>query len=161
MNPLKWFWDILILSKLNLERKREVAGRRFFIWGTMLLVYVCLVKAGGILRIFDCFISVRIYRYIWCLGSSFIGFGMIVFETTKIPEKKEKDIFPSYFLYYPVLVTVISSLIMGLLHTNKFTMPSPSFYYLAFGLCFSLSFLVDKYWNYFDALLKRLGVIAK
>ena len=53
---------------------------------------------------------------------------------------------PSYLVYYPVLLAVISAIIFSILHIFEST-SGFVFYYFSFSLCFILSYLVDQFWN--------------
>ena len=50
--------------------------------------------------------SYNFYRFIWCLSSSAIGFSFLVFQL----RFDLRSPLPSYLVYYPVLLIVISAI---------------------------------------------------
>jgi len=57
--------------------------------------------------------SYHFYRFIWCVGASFIGFSVLLF---KIIDSKS-SVFPSYITYYPVMLCAQAAL--GACRLNK------------------------------------------
>jgi hypothetical protein len=92
--------------------------------------------------------SWNIYRYIWCLASSCIGFASIALVLRKIQENP----FPAYVTHYPLQLLAMSALIFAVLHLSTRT-SGFIFYYLSFALCFTMGYLVDSYWSFVSSIL--------
>jgi hypothetical protein len=90
----------------------------------------------------------NIHRYIWCLASSCIGFSAIAFKL----RKHDKSPFPLYVTHYPLQLLANSALVFAILHLSNKT-SNFSFYYFAFGLCYTLGYLVDSYWSYVNSII--------
>ena len=97
-------------------------------------------------------VSYNFDRYIWCLGSSFIGFSVLAYQLRHI----EQTPFPEYFTYYPVVLAVISALIFSACHLFQQT-SGFVFYYLSSSGCIILSFLVDSFFSLLTSLVVRKG----
>lgn len=82
--------------------------------------------------------EMNFYRYIWCLSSSFIGFGCLALTY----RKEEGNPFFEYLTTFMFQLFSVSAIAFGILHvldgTSGFT-----FYYLSFGLCFILSYFIE------------------
>lgn len=96
--------------------------------------------------------SYNFYRFIWCLSSSAIGFSFLVFQL----RFDLRSPLPSYLVYYPVLLIVISAIIFSILHIFKNT-SGFVFYYFSFSLCFILSYLVDQFWDIITTIVSRFA----
>ena len=90
----------------------------------------------------------NIYRYIWCLASSCLGFSSIALMLRENPTLP----FPAYVTHYPLQLLAMSALIFGVLHISTRT-SNFVFYYLSFALCFTLGYLVDSYWSFVSSIL--------
>jgi len=90
----------------------------------------------------------NIYRYIWCLASSCMGFASIALVLRKIKDNP----FPAYVTHYPLQLLAMSALIFAVLHLSTRT-SGFVFYYLSFALCFTLGYLVDSYWSFVSSIL--------
>ena len=93
--------------------------------------------------------SWNIWRGIFCLASSFIGFACIAFVLRNNP----KSPIPAYVTHYPLQLAAMSALVFAVLHlfakTSNFV-----FYYFSFALCFSLGYLVDSYWKFVSSFFE-------
>ena len=89
-------------------------------------------------------------RFLWCLSSSLIGFSFLSVEFWS----HSTSPFPRYITYYPVLLIVISSLVFS---TCQLFEGSKGFifYYLSFGACVVLAFLVDQFWELSTSFIKN------
>jgi hypothetical protein len=90
------------------------------------------------------------YRFIWCCSAVFIGFAVVAFElrcTTESP-------FPKYITNYPIQLLAMATLVFGGLHIFDVT-SGYLFYYLSFGICFTLGYLVDSYWSFVKKAIER------
>ena len=98
----------------------------------------------------------NIYRYIWCFASSCIGFSCIAL----VLRKTHKNPIPEYVTIYPLQLLAMSALVFAVLHMSTRT-SNFVFYYFAFGLCFTLGYLVDSFWSFvssiFDFTKKNLS----
>jgi hypothetical protein len=90
----------------------------------------------------------NIYRYIWCLASSCLGFSSIAL----VLRKNQTSPFPSYVTHYPLQLLAMSALIFAVLHISTKT-SNFVFYYFSFALCFTLGYLVDTYWSFVSSIL--------
>jgi hypothetical protein len=91
------------------------------------------------------------YRFLWCVSSTFFGFSAIAFGL----RCHKPSPFPEYLFHYPLQIFAMSSLVFGVLHLWDRTV-SYVFYYLSFGICFTLGFLVDQYWVFIKELAGKL-----
>jgi len=91
-------------------------------------------------------------RFVWCMSSSFVGFASlgVLLWTHDAP------IWPRHFLYYPLLLLAISSLVFSACHMLERT-SGFVFYYLSFGACFSLALLVDRFVDLVESVLRKRG----
>jgi len=97
--------------------------------------------------------SYHFYRFIWCVGASFIGFSVLLF---KIIDSKS-SVFPSYITYYPVMLCAQAALVFSFIHL----FPKCSgflFYYLSFSSCFILALFVDNFWNIINSIINKLSI---
>ena len=90
----------------------------------------------------------NLYRYIWCLASSCLGFSSIAF----VLRKNQRSPFPAYVTHYPLQLLAMSALIFAVLHLSPKT-SNFVFYYFSFALCFTLGYLVDTYWSFVSSIL--------
>jgi len=89
-------------------------------------------------------------RFLWCFACSCLSFAILAFQF----RRHEKSPFPEYESYYPFLLLVISSLGFSVCHVFDVT-KGFVFYYLSFGLCSILSYLVDSFWALLTSLIKN------
>jgi len=94
--------------------------------------------------------SWNFYRLIWCYSGSSLGFAVIALTWRHV----EQSPLPEYLTHYPFQLLAISTLVFGGLHLFDVTR-GYIFYYLSFGLCFTLGYLVDSYWSFVKAVIKR------
>jgi hypothetical protein len=91
-----------------------------------------------------------LYRFFWCLASSFFGFSVIAFRGRYNP----KSPFPEYLTYYLPLLIVISSLVFSGLYLLAKT-SGILFYSVSFTVCFILGYLVDSFWEIVVGIFKK------
>jgi len=94
--------------------------------------------------------SYNLYRYLWCISCSSFGFSVLSFHVRTHPNSP----FPSFITYYPVLLFVISALVFSICHLFEAT-SNFVFYYLSFGLCFAMGYLIDNFWTILSSLIKK------
>ena len=90
------------------------------------------------------------YRFVWCCISVFSGFAVLAFALRRHP----KTPFPEYLTHYPFQLIAMAALAFGVLHIFDAT-SGYLFYYLSFGLCFTLGYLVDSYWSFVMGIISR------
>lgn len=78
-------------------------------------------------------------RFLWCVGSSFLGFAVLAFHT----RNNESSPFPQYISYYPIVLIAFSSLIFAICFLSD-KASGIIFYYLSFSVCFITAFYVDE-----------------
>ena len=91
----------------------------------------------------------NIYRLIWCLSITSVGFAAIAF----VHRHLEKSPLPEYLLHYPFQLGAMASLIFGILHIFEAT-SGYQFYFISGGLCYTLGYLVDSYWAFIMAVIR-------
>ena len=91
-----------------------------------------------------------LYRFFWCLASSFFGFSVIAFRGRYNP----KSPFPEYLTYYLPLLIVISSLVFSVLYLLA-KASGILFYSISFTVCFILGYLVDSFWIIITGLFEK------
>lgn len=94
--------------------------------------------------------SWNIHRFIWCCIAVSLGFAAIAFglrHHTRSP-------LPEYLTHYPFQIVAMAALVFGSLHIFEAT-SGYLFYYLSFGLCFTLGYLVDSYWSFIMTVVGR------
>ena len=96
--------------------------------------------------------SWNLYRFLWCLCCTSLGFSAIAFHW----RHKETSPYPEYITLYFPLIIVISSLIFGLLHLLE-RATGFIFYYLSGSLCFTLGFFIDSYKQLLNSFLEQWG----
>jgi len=89
-------------------------------------------------------------RFIWCLSSVFFGFFSVAFSL----RHHKPSPFPAYITHYPFQLIAMATLVFGGLHIFDVT-SGYLFYYLSFGLCFTLGHLVDSYWSFIKSVIGR------
>jgi|GEM_PF-3055913 len=92
-----------------------------------------------------------IYRFVWCLSGSFMGFSLIASQLrfeNRLP-------YGPYIFYYPPILLCISSLVYSIFSVWEMT-NSYIFYFISFPLCFILAFLVDYFWK---IILKIVNIV--
>ncbi len=92
----------------------------------------------------------NIYRFVWCCIAVFLGFAVIAFALRHI----KKSPLPEYLTLYPFQLLAMATLVFGGLHIFDAT-TGYLFYYLSFGLCFTLGYLVDSYWSFVKTVIGR------
>ena len=90
------------------------------------------------------------YRFAWCCIGVFLGFATVAFAL----RCHRPSPFPEYLTHYPFQLAAMASLVFGGLHIFDAT-SGYLFYYLSFGLCFTLGYLVDSYWSFVRAIIDR------
>lgn len=92
-------------------------------------------------------------RFIWCIVGSCAGFALIA------SQYRFSEVLPynSYILYYPPMLLVFSSFVYSLLSIFP-TTSGHIFYYLSFPLSFILAFLIDKFWNIIEEIIKKIVI---
>jgi hypothetical protein len=129
-------------------------------WVRVVLSFLYLLVALSLIFLFrkDIFYfneeegSWNFYRFIWCLSVAFIGFFCVAFSL----RRHKPSPFPKYVTLYPVQLGAVAALVFGGLHISDVT-GGYLFYYLSFGLCFTLGYLVDSYWSFTKGIVERLG----
>lgn len=91
-------------------------------------------------------------RFLWCLSAISLGFSLIAFAFRRIA----KSPFPEYITHYPLQLIAMATLVFSVLHIFEAT-SGYLFYYLSFSLCFTMGFMVDRYWGFVQSLINRLG----
>ncbi len=92
----------------------------------------------------------NIYRFIWCYSAVFIGFATVAFEL----RYHSRPPFAKYLAHYPFQLLAMATLVFGGLHIFDVT-SGYLFYYLSFGFCFTLGYLVDSYWSFVKTAIER------
>jgi hypothetical protein len=90
------------------------------------------------------------YRFLWCLSAVLLGF----FTAAVAQWHNAKSPLPLYITHYPLQLIAMATLVFGALHIFEAT-SGYLFYYLSFGLCFTLGHLVDSYWAFIKAIIGR------
>jgi len=90
------------------------------------------------------------YRFWWCFSSVFFGFSAIAFVWRHV----EKSPFPDYVLLYPLQLVAISTIVFGGLHLFPAT-SGYLFYYLVFGIGWTMGFMVDSYWAFITSIFGK------
>jgi hypothetical protein len=90
------------------------------------------------------------YRFLWCLSAVLLGF----FTAAVAQWHNAKSPLPLYITHYPLQLIAMATLVFGALHVFEAT-SGYLFYYLSFGLCFTLGNLVDSYWSFIKAIIVR------
>jgi len=94
--------------------------------------------------------SWNIYRFIWCCVGVSLGFAAIALGLRCHPRSP----LPEYLTHYPLQLVAMAALAFGGLHIFDAT-SGYLFYYLSFGLCFTLGYLVDSYWSFIMRVVGR------
>lgn len=94
--------------------------------------------------------SWNVFRYVWCFSSSCLGFAAVAIVHRRV----EQSPFPEYAIHYPLQLLAMSAIVVGVLHLSVAT-SGFVFYYLGFGLSFTLGFLVDSYWTLVSAAVGK------
>ena len=90
------------------------------------------------------------YRFLWCLSAVLLGF----FTAAVAQWHNAKSPLPLYITHYPLQLIAMATLVFGALHIFEAT-SGYLFYYLSFGLSFTLGHLVDSYWSFIKAVIGR------
>lgn len=90
------------------------------------------------------------YRFPWCLSAVLFGF----FTAAVTQWRNQNSPIPMYITNYPLQLIAMATLVFGGLHIFDAT-SGYLFYYLSFGLCFTLGHLVDSYWSFIKAIISR------
>ena len=93
-------------------------------------------------------------RFIWCIVGSCAGFALIASQS------RFEQVLPynSYILYYPPMLLVFSSFVYSLLSIFPAT-SGHIFYYASFPFSFILAFLIDRFWNIIEEIIKKIAGI--
>ena len=91
-------------------------------------------------------------RFFWCLSSISLGFSLVAFAF----RFHDASPFPEYITHYPLQLIAMATLVFSVLHVFEAT-SGYLFYYLSFSCCFTMGFMVDRYWGFVESLIKRLG----
>ncbi len=94
--------------------------------------------------------SWNIYRFIWCFSATALGFFVVALSYIRLSVSP----CPDYAIHYPFQLMAISALVFGGLNLFEAT-KGYLFYYLSFGLCYTLGYLVDSYWSFIKMVIKR------
>ena len=94
--------------------------------------------------------SWNIYRFVWCCIAVSLGFAVIAFSTRFNPRSP----IPEYIFHYPPQLIAMATLVFSALHIFQAT-SGFIFYYLSFGMCFTLGYLVDSYWTFVVTIIGR------
>jgi hypothetical protein len=86
--------------------------------------------------------SFNLDRLAWCVICAFVGFAVLAFHLRRHP----KSPFPEYISYYPPVLLMISALVFSACHMFERS-SGFVFYYLSSSACFTLAFLVDRFWS--------------
>ena len=89
-------------------------------------------------------------RFLWCVVDTLFGFFFVAVHHWK----RASSPFPRYLLYYPVVVLLISALVFSGCHLFEKS-SGFVFYYLSFVACFVLGFLIDRFWEFCELLIKE------
>ena len=96
--------------------------------------------------------SWNFYRLIWCYCSVSLGFALVAFAFMY----HESSPLPKYLTHYPLQLLVMATLVYSILQIFPAT-SGYLFYYLSFSLCFTLGFMVDRYWGIIESIVGKLG----
>lgn len=94
----------------------------------------------------------NIPRFIWCISSVTFGFSLVAFAL----RFHNRTPFPEYVTYYPFQLVAMATLVFSVLHIYEAT-SGYLFYYLSFSMCFTMGFMVDKYWEIIESLIGKFG----
>jgi len=139
---------------MNEKDKTERVVNRTRVWFSIIYAFIALV-------LFLIFIdklfyfkvqenSWNFYRFVWCCIAVLLGFAAIAFTGRFHP----KSPLPEYLVHYPFQLVAMATLVFSALHIFEVT-SGFIFYYLSFGLCFTLGYLVDSYWAFVMAVIGR------
>jgi len=90
------------------------------------------------------------HRFLWCFACSLLPFSVLAFRL----RHHATSPFPLYITYYPFVLLAISALVFSACHIFAVT-SGFVFYYLSFGLCAILAYLVDSFWSLAKSLISR------
>lgn len=96
--------------------------------------------------------SWNIPRFIWCISSVLLGFSCVAFRF----RRHDKTPLPEYITHYPLQLLAMATLVFAVLHIFDAT-SGYLFYYLSFSICFTMGYMVDKYWGFVESLIKKVG----
>ena len=96
--------------------------------------------------------SWNVPRFIWCISSVSLGFSGVAFAL----RYHDRTPFPEYFTHYPFQLLAMATLVFSALHIFDAT-SGYLFYYLSFSLCFTMGFMVDRYWGFVESLIGKLN----
>jgi hypothetical protein len=153
------YCSIFILDKIE---KRKIVNLYAYYPRVLFITLYLTISVFLIIifqdKIFSCDklnCSRDIYRFIWCLSGSFMGFSLIASQLrfeARLP-------YGPYIFYYPPILLCISSLIYSIFSTWVIT-DSYIFYFITFPLCFILAFLVDYFWKIILKLINSIKSIS-
>lgn len=94
----------------------------------------------------------NIPRFVWCVSSVSFGFSCVAFGL----RFQEPTPFPEYITHYPFQLLAMATLVFAVLHIFAATR-GYLFYYLSFSMCFTMGYMVDKYWGFIESLIGKVG----
>jgi hypothetical protein len=96
--------------------------------------------------------SLNLYRLIWCISFTSLGFSLVAFEY----RYHKPSPFPKYVIHYPFQLLAMAALIFSVLHIFEAT-SGYLFYYLSASLCFTLGYMVDRYWGFIESAVGKVS----
>jgi hypothetical protein len=96
--------------------------------------------------------SLNVYRFIWCISFTALGFSLVAFEY----RFHEVSPYPKYVIHYPFQLIAMAALVFSILHLFEAT-SRYLFYYLSASLCFTLGYMVDRYWGFIESAICKVS----
>ena len=141
----------LVLAERSLNCVRVALAAGFFVVG--LIVGLVVLHKYGFLMESNQMAPSHFYRFLWCVGSVFTGFGVVAF----IHKNNPKPALLRYTTYYLPLLLVIAALVTGITFLID-QLNGVAFFYFAFGVSlFALGLFIDSLDRIVRGLIDRYG----
>ena len=137
---------------MNSERKINKARLGFSIVYFTISVLLFFIFKNQIFYFHVPAESWNIPRFIWCISSVSLGFSLVAFAL----RFHNRTPFPEYITHYPFQLVAMATLVFAVLHIFEAT-SGYLFYYLSFSICFSMGFMVDRYWGLIESLIGKIS----